>query len=152
MIYYLLSIPRQLTPLTSPLQVRLTTPVRSCMLTISMKMTLGDQLRKLRDESDLSLRELAKQLGGVTAAHLSDIEFSRRYPSDELLKKLAVFFKKDEAELRALDTRPPVEEIKRLALSDPAFGLALRKLVDKEITPEDVLRMTEGKSERPKNQ
>lgn len=117
-----------------------------------MKMTLGDQLRKLRDENDLSLRELAKQLGGVTAAHLSDIEFSRRYPSDELLKKLAVFFKKDEAELRALDTRPPVEEIKRLALSDPAFGLALRKLVDKEITPEDVLRMTEGKSERPKNQ
>jgi len=122
------------------------------MLTISMKITLGDQLRKLRDESDLSLRELAKKLGGVTAAHLSDIEFSRRYPSDKLLKKLAVFFKKDETELRALDTRPPVEEIKRLALSDPAFGLALRKLVDKEITPEDVLRMTEGKSERPKNQ
>jgi transcriptional regulator with XRE-family HTH domain len=122
------------------------------MLTKNMKMTLGDQLRKLRDESDLSLRGLAKQLGGVTAAHLSDIEFGRRYPSDELLKKLAVFFKVDEAELRALDTRPPVEEIKRLALSDPAFGLALRKLVDKEITPEDVLKMTEGKSDRPKNQ
>jgi hypothetical protein len=69
-----------------------------------------------------------------------------------LLKKLAVFFEVDEAELRALDTRPPVEEIKRLALSDPAFGMALRKLVDKEISPEDVLRMTEGKSDRPKKQ
>jgi transcriptional regulator with XRE-family HTH domain len=122
------------------------------MLTVGMKMTLGDQLRKLRDANDLSLRELAKQIGEVTAAHLSDIEFGRRYPSDELLKKLAVFFKVDEAELRVLDTRPPVEEIKRLALSDPAFGLALRKLVDKEITPEDVLKMTEGKSDRQKNQ
>jgi transcriptional regulator with XRE-family HTH domain len=120
------------------------------MLTTGMKMTLGDQLRKLRDRDDLSLRELAKKIGDVTAAHLSDIEFSRRYPSDELLKKLAVFFEVDEAELRALDTRPPVEEIKRLALSDPAFGMALRKLVDKEITPEDVLKMTEGKSDRPK--
>jgi transcriptional regulator with XRE-family HTH domain len=128
----------------------LTTNVRRCMLTVDMKMTLGDQLRKLRDRDDLSLRELAKKIGDVTAAHLSDIEFSRRYPSDELLKKLAVFFSVDEAELRALDTRPPVEEIKRLALSDPAFGMALRKLVDKEITPEDVLKMTEGKSNRPK--
>ena len=115
-------------------------------------MTLGDQLRKLRDARDLSLRELAKKIGDVTAAHLSDIEFTRRYPSDDLLKKMASFFNVDEAELRALDTRPPVEEIKRLALSDPAFGLALRKLVDKEITPEDVLKMTEGKSDRPKTQ
>ena len=115
-----------------------------------MKKTLGDRLRELRDTRDLSLRELARQLGGVTAAHLSDIEFGRRFPSDELLAKLAKFFKVGEAELRALDTRPPVEEMKRLAQTDPAFGLALRKLVDKEITPEDILKLTKGKPDRPK--
>ena len=115
-----------------------------------MKKTLGDRLRELRDTGDLSLRELARQLGGVTAAHLSDIEFGRRFPSDELLAKLAKFFKVGEAELRALDTRPPVEEMKRLAQTDPAFGLALRKLVDKEITPEDILKLTKGKPDRPK--
>lgn len=117
-----------------------------------MSNTLGDRLRQLRDARDLSLRELAKQLGGVTAAHLSDIEFGRRYPSDDLLKKMAGFFKVDEARLRALDTRPPVEEIKRLAQTDPVFGLALRRLVDKEITPEDVLKMTKGNSDRSKPQ
>jgi transcriptional regulator with XRE-family HTH domain len=120
------------------------------MLTLGMKNTLGDRLRELRGEHDLSLRELAKKLGGVTAAHLSDIEFGRRYPSDDLLAKMASFFKVNEAELRALDTRPPVEEMKRLALTDPAFGLALRKLVDKDITPADIMKLTKGKSDRPK--
>lgn len=115
-----------------------------------MKKTLGDRLRELRDARDLSLRELAKQLGDVTAAHLSDIEFGRRFPSEELLARLAKFFKVEETELRALDTRPPVEEMKRLAQTDPAFGLALRKLVDKEFTTEDILKLTKGKADRPK--
>jgi transcriptional regulator with XRE-family HTH domain len=113
-----------------------------------MGRTLGDRLRHLRDERDLSLRELAKQLGGVTAAHLSDIEFGRRYPSDELLAKMARFFRANEAELRALDTRPPVEEIRRLAQADPAFGIALRRLVDKEVTPEQIMRLTKEKPKK----
>jgi len=114
-----------------------------------MQDTLGGRLRELRDARDLSLRELAKQLGGVTAAHLSDIEFGRRYPSDELLAKLARFFQVEEAELRALDTRPPIEEIKRLAQTSPAFSLALRKLVDKvdkEVTAEEILKLTKTAS------
>ena len=121
------------------------------MLTFSMKKTLGDRLRELRDTRDLSLRELARQLGGVTAAHLSDIEFGRRFPSDDLLMKLARFFGVAEAEFRSLDTRPPVEEMKRLAQTDPAFGVALRTLVEKEITPEDILKLTKGKPDRSRN-
>ena len=120
------------------------------MYAYSMAMSLGDRLRQLRDKRDLSLRELAKQLGGVTAAHLSDIEFGRRYPSDELLTKMARFFAVGEEELRTLDTRPPVEEIRRLAQADPAFGIALRKLVDKEVTPEQILRLSKSKTDKPK--
>ena len=118
---------------------------RACTLlyAYSMPITLGDRLRQLRDQRDLSLRELAKQLGGVTAAHLSDIEFGRRYPSDDLLAKLAGFFHVGEAELRTLDTRPPVDEIRRLAQADPAFGIALRRLVDKEVTPEQIMKLTD---------
>jgi transcriptional regulator with XRE-family HTH domain len=112
-------------------------------------MTLGEKLRQLREKEDLSLRELAKQLKDVTAAHLSDIEFGRRFPSDDLLKKIAGFFKVEEKELRALDTRPPVEELKRMALGDPVLGLALRKLASKEITAEDILKLTKKKPERP---
>jgi transcriptional regulator with XRE-family HTH domain len=105
-----------------------------------MDNTLGDKLRGLRENRDLSLRELAKKLEGVTAAHLSDIEFGRRYPSDDLLKKLARFFEVSESELRELDPRPNVEEIRRRAQSDPVFGLALRKLVNREIDPEEILK------------
>jgi len=115
-----------------------------------MGNSLGDRLRQLREERDLSLRELAQHLGGVTAAHLSDIEFGRRYPSDELLAKLARFFRVSEAQLRALDTRPPVEEIRRRAQADPAFGIALRRLVDKEVTPEQIMGLIQQKPEKPK--
>ena len=120
------------------------------MLTVSMDKTLGGRLRELREERDLSLRELAKQLGDVTAAHLSDIEFGRRYPSDDLLGKMAGFFRLQERDLRALDPRPPVEEIKRLSQSNPAFGLALRKLVNKEVTADDILKLSKGKPDRTK--
>jgi transcriptional regulator with XRE-family HTH domain len=116
-----------------------------------MNKTLGDKMREMRETQDLSLRELAKKLGDVTAAHLSDIEFGRRHPSDDLLIKLARFFKVSEDELRSYDTRPPVEDLKRLVQGNPAFGFALRKLVDKEITPEDILKLTKGKPDRQKD-
>ena len=44
-----------------------------------MKKTLGVRIRELRDQRDLSLREFARRLGDVSAAHLSDIELGRRY-------------------------------------------------------------------------
>ena len=54
------------------------------MLTM-MAITLGQRLRELREQKDLSLRDLAKKVEGSSAAHLSDIEFGRRFPSPELL-------------------------------------------------------------------
>ena len=96
-------------------------------------------MRELRNEADLSLRELAKQLGGVTAAHLSDIEFGRRHPSDALLLKLARFFKLQVEDLRKLDPRPPIEEIKAAARRNPRYGFAFRQMVDHEIPPEEIL-------------
>jgi transcriptional regulator with XRE-family HTH domain len=119
------------------------------MLTVGMTMTLGEKLRQLRETHDLSLRELAKQLGDVTAAHLSDIEFGRRFPSDDLLRKLAGFFRMDEKQLRSLDTRPPFDELKRMAQTDPVLGLALRKLASKELTGEDFLKLTKKKLGKP---
>src|SRR5437588_601706 len=39
-----------------------------------MTKTLGERIRELRAEKDLSLREFAKKLGGLSAAFLSEIE------------------------------------------------------------------------------
>ena len=115
-----------------------------------MKKTLGQRIRELREEHDLSLREFAKRLGGLSAAHLSDIELGRRYPSDELLRKMAVELHVSLDELQSYDTRPPVDELKRITEADPTFGFALRKLVDKEITAEDLLKLAQRKPNRKK--
>lgn len=49
---------------------------------------LGQEIRRLRKEAGLTLRGLGSVLE-VSAAHLSDIEHSRRRPSEDLLRKLA---------------------------------------------------------------
>jgi transcriptional regulator with XRE-family HTH domain len=74
-------------------------------------MPLGQRIRELREERDVSLRELAKKLG-VSAAFLSDIELGRRYPSEENLKDLARMLGVSFDNLKAHDTRPPIEEMK----------------------------------------
>jgi transcriptional regulator with XRE-family HTH domain len=113
-----------------------------------MAQNLGQKLRELREARDLSLRECAKRLGGISAAHLSDIELGRRFPSDDLLGKIAQLFRTTIDELRQHDPRPPVDELRRLAQADPAFGIALRTLVDKQVTPEEIMRLTDDKPDR----
>jgi transcriptional regulator with XRE-family HTH domain len=113
-----------------------------------MKKTFGQRIRDLRDEKDFSLREFAKKLGGISAAHISDIELGRRYPSDDLLKKMADELGTTIEDLQSYDRRPPMEDLKRITESDPAFGYALRKLVDKEVTAEDLIKWAEEKPDR----
>lgn len=115
-----------------------------------MDTTLGEKIRELRENKDISLREFAKKLGDVSAAHISDIELGRRYPSDSLLLKIAALLDVSIEELQRYDNRAPVDEIKRLVQSDPAFGFAFRTLVDKKISPEDIMKLAENKPERGK--
>lgn len=49
-------------------------------------------------------------------------------------------------DLRAQDTRPPIEEIKRMAQSDPKFALAFRTVIDKKITADDLLDLVQKKA------
>lgn len=115
-----------------------------------MEKTLGDKIRELREEKDLSLREFAKDLGDISASHVSDIELGRRYPSEALLEKIASILEVTAEELKRYDSRPPVEGLKRISLRDPAFGFALRKLVDKQVTAEELLNLTRKKPDREK--
>jgi transcriptional regulator with XRE-family HTH domain len=111
--------------------------------------TLGQFIREKREELDLSLRELARRVG-VSAAFMSDIELGRRYPSDDIFEKLSKPLEVTVDELKRYDSRPPVEELKRITDSDPTFGFALRKLVDKEVTAEDILKLADNKPDRKK--
>lgn len=111
--------------------------------------TLGQYIRELREKKDISLRELAKKLD-VSAAFVSDIELGRRFPSEKVLARLASALDVSVENLRQYDARVPFEDLRRLAEASPAYGLAFRKLVDKKVTPEELMKLA-NKKEGPKN-
>ena len=104
--------------------------------------SLGQRLRELRDKADLSARELAKRIG-VSSPFLSDIELGRRFPSEEVLGKLAAALNVPLEDLKQYDNRGPIADLKRLMDSDPKLGVAFRTAVEKlksgELTAKDLI-------------
>src|ERR1700686_1994464 len=103
-------------------------------------MTLGQRLRQLREGRDVSLREFAKKLG-CSAAFWSDVELGRRYAADQMLREAARILKVSFEELKAHDTRPPLEEVKRATAEDPRYALAFRSVLDSKVTPDQFLEL-----------
>jgi transcriptional regulator with XRE-family HTH domain len=99
------------------------------MLTTIMK-TLGLRIKELRQQQSLSLRALGGKLEGVSAAHLSDIERGRRYPSKELLTKIAGTLGTDFGELLQHDTRDSLKDLKQLAELNPAIGMDIQRVIE----------------------
>jgi transcriptional regulator with XRE-family HTH domain len=60
--------------------------------------TFGEQVRLLREEAKLSLREVAEQMG-IDTSLLGKIERNDRQPTKEQIKLIAKFFKLDEKDL-----------------------------------------------------
>lgn len=105
---------------------------------------IGPFIRKRRDELDLSLRELAKKLD-CSPAFISDIELGRRHPSDKVLLEIAKILKVKVEELRNMDVRAPIDEIKRVTRNDPTFALAFRTVLDKNISADELLEFVRKK-------
>lgn len=105
--------------------------------------TLGEYIRAKRDEADLTLRELARQLG-ITPPFLSDIELGRRNPSESVLAKIADFFKVPVDQLKQFDHRESVADLKRYLAMKPEQGIAFRTVMDSvkqgKISMEDILK------------
>jgi transcriptional regulator with XRE-family HTH domain len=100
---------------------------------------LGERIRELREQKDLSLREFAKKIK-VSAPFLSDVELGRRFPSDYVLKTIALFLGTSLEDLKKHDARPPIQELKRISAGNPAMGFALRKVVDEDVSPDELLK------------
>ena len=100
--------------------------------------TLGEIIREIREEKDLSLRELASLIG-VSAPFMSDVELGRRFPSDKHMVSIAQALDTSLEELRQNDTRPPVKEFRKAAMADPAYGFAFRRMIDKKVSSSDIL-------------
>src|SRR5689334_19632692 len=107
---------------------------------------IGPFIRRRRDELDLSLRELAKKLD-CSPAFVSDIELGRRHPSDKVLVEIARVLKVKVEELREMDVRAPIDEIKRITHDDPTFALAFRTVIDKKISADELLEFVKNKED-----
>ena len=88
------------------------------------------------------MRELSKKVG-ISGPFLSDIELGRRFPSEEILAKLASALNVSLEELKQYDNREPIADLKRLMESNPKLGFAFRTAVEKvksgELTAEDII-------------
>lgn len=113
--------------------------------------SLGTFIRRTRDEKDISLREFARRLG-VSAAFASDIELGRRFPSDDMFEKIAEVLDSELTTLRRLDTRTPVDGLKRMSEKDPTFGLAFRTLVERKVDAQDLLAWVQAHPKHKKNE
>jgi transcriptional regulator with XRE-family HTH domain len=112
--------------------------------------TLGETIRSLRETKDISLREFARQLGDMSAAFVSDVELGRRYPSEKVLTRMAGILDVKAEELMKLDTRPPLDELKRLVASDPTYGVLLRTIAEKQINPQKITNFINKSAEKKK--
>ena len=100
--------------------------------------TLGERIRELREERDLSLRELATKIE-VSAAFMSDVELGRRHPSDKHMVAVARVLGISLEELQQFDTRPPLREFRKATLANPEYGFAFRQMLVKRISSKEIL-------------
>lgn len=98
---------------------------------------LGQKIRDIRTRLGITLRDAAQRLE-ISPPHLSDVEYGRRNPGEELLIKIAKLLDVDVEKLKALDSRLP-SDIKRRVDQEPAYGQLLRTMIDNEIDPRKLL-------------
>lgn len=93
-----------------------------------MKETFGEYIRLLRTENNLTLTQLAAQLG-MDSANLSKIENSKREFDEKRLDKLAAIFKLDLKKLKdELFSEKFAKKIYSNCCSERALELAEQKV------------------------
>ena len=98
---------------------------------------LGEVIREIRKQRGLSLRSLAKE-AGISAQYLSGIERRQRYPAEGVLTSIAEALGTTVKILIVHDERPPIDEILRRVVRDPAYGFAIKRLVNQNVRAEEL--------------
>jgi transcriptional regulator with XRE-family HTH domain len=112
--------------------------------------SLGARIKELRISKGLSMRALAKEAGLKSVAFVADVEKGFRYPSSDVLTAFAEALGISPSELRDLDSRAPVQEIRDMTVSNPGWAMAFRRVVDSaqqgDITPAELIRIIERRN------
>lgn len=106
-----------------------------------MPHSLGTAIKEFRIKAGYTLRTFAAE-SGISAAHQSDIEHSRRMPSDDVLramgKKLARVGGNYET-LKKLDARLK-DDVREWVAKTPGIDALLRTAKDSGLSVEEMLR------------
>jgi transcriptional regulator with XRE-family HTH domain len=110
--------------------------------------TLGARIRSLRETKKHTLRAFAASVG-MSPSFLSEIESGKRYPSVELLDRIASELGVSHFGLSKLDRRREISGLKRLLESDPSWGSAFVLIAEAaregKLTPSGLIRKLGGK-------
>ncbi|RYZ86660.1 MAG: XRE family transcriptional regulator [Proteobacteria bacterium] len=105
--------------------------------------SLGDKIKSLRLATGVSLRQFSGTVG-ITPAFMSDIELGRRYPSDEVLEKIARALDVPFTELKSCDARESLTELKRMVQGDARWAMAFRTVAEQVkqsgLTPDELMK------------
>ena len=92
---------------------------------------IGPYIRKRRDELDLSLREPAKSWAAPPPLfQTSNSNAGTRQTRSSI--EIAKILKVKAEDLRKMDVRAPIDDIKRITHDDPTFAVAFRTVIDKK--------------------
>ena len=98
--------------------------------------SLGEFIRDRRVELKIGLRSLAKVVE-ITPSYLSDIEYDRRVPSEDVLRKIAEQLKIDFDELMARSGRVG-EDAERHLKRNPELGILFRRITEHGLRGESI--------------
>jgi transcriptional regulator with XRE-family HTH domain len=90
-------------------------------------MALGDKLKNLRLQKNLSQMEVSAKLGYDTNSYVSDVENHVFIPASDKLKKWVIALGLSEDKAEELMTEAKLEE---LGVTDPAFTMMLKDVPD----------------------
>lgn len=94
----------------------------------AVALTLGERISQLRMAKKQTLRALSRSLG-VSHVFLRDIETGKRYPSRDVLARLADELEVEIDELERLDPRIELGELSTIVKRDTLLGFEFRRLV-----------------------
>ncbi len=93
-------------------------------------ITLGSRIRQLRLAKQMSLREFARRLG-LSHVFLSDLETGSRFPSEEVMERIALELGVRFEDLQVLDPRLQSDELSKHSQKDISLALVFKRVTQR---------------------
>lgn len=100
-------------------------------------MNLGDTIKNLRIERQITQRELAEKLG-VNFTYISKIENGKLevLPSEDLIRRIAGILGANAEDLLDLAGKLDLKRLQQVAIEVPEAGMVLRRIQKQNLTDE----------------